>query len=125
MLRVTVAEVQRTLLKQFGINIGAAINSGNFSTKLLTENALPADGRRGSGLAADPGVGNGPVDPTVGPTRLTGGDALQLQRRSRPLVPLATPASRISSAAGNTQLTNALRALERDGLIRTLAGAER
>ena len=31
MLKVTVAEVQRSLLKQFGINIGAAINSGNFS----------------------------------------------------------------------------------------------
>ena len=32
MLKVTVAEVQRSLLKQFGINLGAAINSGNFST---------------------------------------------------------------------------------------------
>jgi pilus assembly protein CpaC len=29
MLRVTVAEVQRSLLKQFGVNIGAAINAGN------------------------------------------------------------------------------------------------
>ena len=32
MLKVTVAEVQRSVLKQFGINIGAAINAGNFST---------------------------------------------------------------------------------------------
>ena len=32
MLKVTVAEVQRSLLKQFGINLGAVINSGNFST---------------------------------------------------------------------------------------------
>ncbi len=41
MLKVTVAEVQRTILKQFGINLGAAIQSGNFSTAILTENALP------------------------------------------------------------------------------------
>ncbi len=41
MLKVTVAEVQRQLLKQFGINLGATINAGNFSTAILTENALP------------------------------------------------------------------------------------
>ena len=37
MLKVTVAEVQRTLLKQFGINIGATINAGNFATSLLRQ----------------------------------------------------------------------------------------
>ena len=41
MLKVTVAEVQRTLLKQFGINLGAVINSGNFSTAVLTDNNFP------------------------------------------------------------------------------------
>ncbi|MEQ1713139.1 MAG: pilus assembly protein N-terminal domain-containing protein, partial [Hyphomicrobium sp.] len=41
MLKVTVAEVQRSLLKQFGINLGATINAGNFTTGLLTANALP------------------------------------------------------------------------------------
>ena len=41
MLRVTVAEVQRTILKQFGINLGAVINSGNFTTAVLTDNKFP------------------------------------------------------------------------------------
>ena len=40
MLRVTVAEVQRSLLKQFGINIAADINAGNFITSVMT--ARPA-----------------------------------------------------------------------------------
>jgi pilus assembly protein CpaC len=120
MLKVTVAEVQRTLLKQFGINVGAAINSGNFSTRLLTENALPLTAAAGLGSLPIPGIGNGPVDPTVGPTCLTGGSLCNYN---------AGPAagafgnSGVTNkfSAGNTQLTNALRALERDGLIRTLA----
>ena len=41
MLKVTVAEVQRAILKQFGINLGALINSGNFTTAILSQNALP------------------------------------------------------------------------------------
>jgi pilus assembly protein CpaC len=120
MLRVTVAEVQRTLLKQFGINIGAAINSGNFSTKLLTENAFPLTAAAGLGSLPIPGVGNGPVDPTVGPTCLTGGTLCNYNAGP---APGAFGNSGVTNkfAAGNTQLTNALRALERDGLIRTLA----
>ncbi len=43
MLKVTVAEVQRTLLKQFGVNLGAVINSGNFSTAILTRERAAAD----------------------------------------------------------------------------------
>ena len=61
MLKVTVAEVQRTLLKQFGVNLGAAINSGNFTTALLTENALPLTAAAGLGSLPIPGIGNGPV----------------------------------------------------------------
>ena len=60
MLKVTVAEVQRSMLKQFGINLGATINAGNFSTSILTENALP--------LTAAAGLGTLPVAavPTTG-----------------------------------------------------------
>ncbi len=53
MLRVVVAEVQRSLLKQFGVNLGAAINSGNFSATVLTENALPLTAAAGLGHHAD------------------------------------------------------------------------
>ena len=59
MLKVTVAEVQRSLLKQFGINLGAVINSGNFSTALLTENALPLTAAAGLGKLPLPGARHG------------------------------------------------------------------
>ena len=73
MLKVTVAEVQRALLKQFGINVGAAINAGNFSTKLLTENALPLTAAAGLGTLPIPGIGTGRSIPTTGPTCATAG----------------------------------------------------
>ena len=57
MLKVTVAEVQRSILKQFGINLGALINSGNFSTAILTENALPLTAAAGLGTLPIPGIG--------------------------------------------------------------------
>jgi pilus assembly protein CpaC len=41
MLRVSVAEVQRSILKQFGINIGALLNSGNFQYSVLSDNNFP------------------------------------------------------------------------------------
>jgi pilus assembly protein CpaC len=49
MLKVSISEVQRSLLKQFGFNIGAVVNSGNFTTALLTENALPLTAAAGLG----------------------------------------------------------------------------
>ena len=55
MLKVTVAEVQRTILKQFGINLGALINSGNFSTAILSQNALPLTAAAGLGTLPHPG----------------------------------------------------------------------
>jgi pilus assembly protein CpaC len=117
MLKVTVAEVQRSLMKQMGINLGGALNAGNFSTTLLTENALPLTAA--AGLGKLPVFGNntklddkaacgasfgicaynaGPSTTSYGNSGLTGG------------------------WAGNSgQIGTAIRALERDGLIRTLA----
>jgi pilus assembly protein CpaC len=59
MLQVVVAEVQRSIMKQFGINLGASINSGNFSTNLLTENALPLTAAAGLGQLPVPALGTG------------------------------------------------------------------
>jgi pilus assembly protein CpaC len=116
MLKVTVAEVQRQLLKQFGINLGATINAGNFATSLLTENALPLTAAAGLGTLPIPGLGTlagetgclapgalcnwnaGPVDGTFGNSGLNGG-----------------------WAGGNARISHAIRALERAGLMRTLA----
>jgi pilus assembly protein CpaC len=106
MLKVTVAEVQRSALKQFGVNLGALITSGNFSTAILSQNALP--------LTAAAGLGNLPV-PAVETADL----------KLKTIVP-ATGGYQNSGAdtifnAGNSQLAAALRARERNGLVRTLA----
>lgn len=121
MLRVVVAEVQRTLLKQFGINLGAAINSGNFSTAVLTENALPLTAAAGLGAMPIPGIGTTPLDP------------------ENPIIGCATSGalcnwnggpgegtfgnSGVSGgwSSGGTRISHTLRALERDGLLRMLA----
>ena len=67
MLKVTVAEVQRSVLKQLGVNLGGAINAGNFSTTLLTENALPLTAAAGLGRLPIPGVSTAgsPLDPAT------------------------------------------------------------
>jgi pilus assembly protein CpaC len=84
MLRVQVAEVQRTALKQFGIDLGASIQAGNFTTV----------------LGSNPG-GFG-----------TGADKIN---------------SGVSGAGGAVKLggvgsvSYAMRTLEKDGLIKTLA----
>jgi len=105
MLKVTVAEVQRTVLKQFGINVGALVNSGNFSTAILSQNALPLTSAAGLGALALPGVnaaGNLQLGSLgVGTYQNSGIDTI--------------------FTGGNTQMAGVLRALERDGLIRTLA----
>ena len=56
MLRVSVAEVQRDTLKQFGINLGALVNSGNFTTAILGDNAFPLSAAAGLGILPVPGI---------------------------------------------------------------------
>ena len=116
MLQVVVAEVQRSIMKQFGINLGAAINSGNFTTSLLTENALPLTAAAGLGRLPLPGIGTGGSGATgcavagslcvfnPGPNGSFGNSGL---------------AGRFGSSTA--QVAYAIRMLERDGLIRTLA----
>jgi pilus assembly protein CpaC len=116
MLRVSVAEVQRTTLKQFGINVGALVNSGNFTTGVLSSNGLPLT------AAA---LGTMPI-----PGAATAAGALDffsggVSGASFPNAG-ATPGFTNSGVAtmwqsGNQAVGGALRALERDGLIKTLA----
>jgi len=109
MLRVTVAEVQRSALKQLGVNLGAVINSGNFVTTLLTQNSLPfTAGSLGTlplvGTSANPNASS-PLDiysdGTTNPRFNSGADG-------------------IWHRGGNT-IAGAIRALEREGLLKTLA----
>lgn len=120
MLKVTVAEVQRSVLKQFGINLGAAINSGNFSTALLTENSLPLTAAAGLGTLPLPGIGTQAANSSTPACAVAG-----VLCNYNPGPP-GTTAFGNSGVTGNfhgatTAVTSALRALERDGLIRTLA----
>lgn len=126
MLKVTVAEVQRSLLKQMGVNLGGVINAGNFTTALLTDNALP--------LTAAAGLGKLPISgfiggPNIPPNTLAegGGGTLcavgQLCNFSGETTPDVYTNSGASGgwAGGGNRVSHAIRALERDGLIRTLA----
>lgn len=118
MLKVTVAEVQRTLLKQLGVNLGATISSGNFATSLLTENALPLTAAAGLGRLPIPGLG------TDGDTTATGCEVIGALCNHN-----AGPGANSFGNSGfsggygsnSARISHAIRALERDGLIRTLA----
>jgi pilus assembly protein CpaC len=115
MLKVTVAEVQRTLLKQFGMNVGAVVDTGNFVTSLLSANALPLTAAAGLGTLPVPAIPTDPTSPNVGrPVLYNGGPA-------GAGAPFGNSGLTNGFSAGATQIATALRALERDGLVRTLA----
>jgi pilus assembly protein CpaC len=114
MLRVTVAEVQRTLLKQFGINLGALLNSGNFSYAILSDNNFPLTSAAGLGTLPTAGIlANGLNLFNSGPsgTDFNGNTATAFGN------------SGVAGlwSSGNQSVGGALRALERDGLLKTLA----
>lgn len=81
MLKVTVAEMQRNVIKQLGVDLSTAANFGDFALRLATSNTFSVQGRSFGGLS------------TAG-TAVSGSDG---------------------------SIETALRALERDGIIRTLA----
>ncbi|SFV26384.1 pilus assembly protein CpaC [Hyphomicrobium facile] len=115
MLKVTVAEVQRTALKQLGVNLGGMLQSGSFSTTLLTANSLPISTAQGLGSL-----------PTFG-LPAAAGAACAAGAPICPFNPGLTNGALGNSGllsgwgSGANQIQSAIRALERDGLIRTLA----
>lgn len=119
MLKVTVAEVQRTILKQFGINLGAVITSGNFSTAILSENALPLTAAAGLGKLPIPGLGTTAL--AAGGTVSCATSGVLCNYNSGSSGAFGNSGMTNTFSGGNTSITNALRALERDGLVRTLA----
>ncbi len=118
MLQVVVAEVQRSIMKQFGINIGATINSGNFSTALLTENALPLTAAAGLGKLPIPGIGTGSSSNATG--CLVSG-ALCSWNQGPSSGTYGNSGVTNGFGSNSARVTTAMRMLERDGLIRTLA----
>ena len=118
MLKVTVAEVQRSILKQFGINMGAVISSGNFSTAILTENALPLTAAAGLGKLPIPGIGTEALG-AGGITCATAG--VLCNYNAGPQSAFGNSGVSNGFAGKNVSVASALRAMERDGLVRTLA----
>jgi pilus assembly protein CpaC len=114
MLKVTVAEVKRTLLKQLGVNLGGMLQSGSFSTTLLTDNALPISTAQGLGTLPTFGVGT---------AASAGCAALHICGFNTGPAPGTFGNSGVVSGWGNSRnnIQSAVRALERDGLIKTLA----
>src|SRR5690554_1337138 len=81
MLKVTVAEMQRNVIKQLGVDLSTAANFGDFALRLATNNAFSVQGQALGGLS------------TAG-TEVTGSDG---------------------------SIGSAIRMLERDGILKTLA----
>ncbi|MCZ7594931.1 MAG: pilus assembly protein N-terminal domain-containing protein [Hyphomicrobium sp.] len=112
MLRVSVAEVQRTILKQFGVNVGALVNSGNFTTSVLSSNTFPLTG---ASLGTLPTSGVATTGAAAG--------TLQMFNQGAGATSDAFTNSGIAMAwqSGDQAVNGTLRAMERDGLLRTLA----
>jgi pilus assembly protein CpaC len=58
MLKVTVAEIQRDILKQLGINLAGQFGSGGSMVTFNTDNPFPVQGAPLSGTRIDPTLGN-------------------------------------------------------------------
>jgi len=92
-LRVRIAEVQRDVLKQLGVDYNAAFSSGSFNAGMLTGNPFSLNGALGAGLL--------PINPISG----LGGSGATTGARFR---------------YGDT-IDGFVQAMEQDGLLRTLA----
>ncbi len=117
MLRVQVAEVERSVLKQFGINIGTELNLGNFVTGVMTNNAFPVTTVAGLGGAAQ-------AFSDLDRVRELGfghGCSVAIEGISGIPSAAVTSGNYGKFSAGNNCVSHALKALERNGLIKTLA----
>lgn len=111
MLRVTIAEVQRSALKQLGINLGATFTSGNLTSTLLSANSLPLTSAAGLGSMAQV-LRNSP---------LCTGNPLCIVSSSNENAGFTNSGAAGIYNAGTAQIAHAIRALERHGLVKTLA----
>lgn len=114
LLKVLVSEVQRSAMKQLGMNIGAIASSDSFVIDVLTENALPITSAAGLGKLPVPAF------PTLGPNA----GQLSLYNTgptNAATVPFGNSGSNIFWGNDRNGLSHTLRMLERNGLLKTLA----
>ncbi|MGD1935112.1 MAG: type II and III secretion system protein family protein [Candidatus Phaeomarinobacter sp.] len=100
MLKVTIAEMQRTLIKQLGIDLSSISSIGDLALRLQTNNAFSVQGRALGGL-------------TTAPT------STRPSTEGGTVFPSSSGVSFDDSSG--SYIDGALRALERNGLLRTLA----
>jgi pilus assembly protein CpaC len=116
LLKVSVVEMERNIIKQFGVDLNALVNSGNFAFAALSELPFPIN-VAGKGVLAPFLNSNG------------GGGTSFLPVPPLPNNPLGALDPTVARTSGfGTQWTNGqsrvqsvLRALEEDGLLHTLA----
>lgn len=121
MLRVVVAEVQRSILKQFGINVGALVNSGNMATALLTENGLPITSAEGLGGLPVTTIANGLLSALTPDSTLQDPATAPFGAPSQNTNVFSNNGLTSNWRSGNQSITGTIRALERNGLVKTLA----
>ncbi len=113
MLKVTVAEVERSVLKQFGINLSSQLNIGNFATGIMTANAFPLTTVAGLGGAIKAGTR------TDRPYGAGCGIVSDSILEDPPII--GTSGGIGHWGTGNNCVSQGIKALERNGLIKTLA----
>ncbi len=106
LLKVSVVEMERNIVKQLGIDLNALVNSGNFAFAALSDLPFPLSSQ-GAGILApfltNNGTAFGPPVTTYDPfVNQTAGGGVQWQ-------------------SSNSRVQSVLRALEQDGLVHTLA----
>ncbi len=111
LLKVSVVEMERNIIKQFGVDLGALVNSGNFAFAALSKLPFPIDTLAGGVIApfipnSEGGAGFGHevggLGSPAGVSRGVAGGGVQW-------------------LSGDNRVQTILRALEQDGLLHTLA----
>ena len=120
MLKVTVAEVQRNVLKQFGVNFASNFNIGPFNFSPIGQNALPLNS---STLGGMPNAGTltygAAANAITNKTPMPSACNVILPSISNDYVAASGMSGGFS--AGGACLSYVIKALEREGLVRTLA----
>jgi len=106
LLKVSVVEMQRNIIKQFGVDLAALVNSGNFAFAALSSLPFPINGALG---AAAPFLTNSAFDAASAANGFPGGAANTNSTLG------------VGWQDGSSRVQSVLRALEEDGLIHTLA----
>lgn len=107
LLKVSVVEMERNIVKQFGIDLGTLVNSGNFAFAALSNLPFPIN-TQGKGL----------ISPFLSNDVAAAGDAIQ---GTPSFVSQGVAGGGVQWLQGNNRVQTVLRALEVDGLLHTLA----